>query len=191
MLRPAAQPAAQAWDVRLTGPAEAVYRDLVRLAGDAEERGDLTSSHCTTLRMVDEVLDRVILQNPIDRRHALAGDLSNIYRYRKGRMRIYWIASSQLRQVAVLFISDSPRKEGDAHDPYRVFGRMVMSGQFNEFFKQLGVKVRDGVGEHYDTHQPPPRAPAPRVDSPRRAVYHPPEFRQPGRTLPAERCPSG
>lgn len=128
------------------------YREIVRLARAAEERKDFTSSHCTTLRMVDEVLDRIIPRNPIDRRHALAGDLANIYRYRKGRMRIYWIASSQLRQVGVLFISDTPRKGGDAYDPYRVFGRMVMSGQFNEFFKQLGVKLPDRVSEHYDAH---------------------------------------
>lgn len=102
--------------------------------------------------MVDEVLDRVIPQHPIDRRHALAGDLSNVYRYRKGRMRIYWIASSRLRQVGVLFISDTPRKEGDAYDPYRVFGRMVMSGRFNEFFRQLGVKLPDRVSEHHEAH---------------------------------------
>lgn len=101
--------------------------------------------------MVDEVLDRIIPHNPIDRRDALAGDLSNIYRFRKGRMRIYWIASSEQRLVVVLFISDTPRKQGDAYDPYQLFGRMVMSGQFDAFFAQLGVKL-PGVREEYQTH---------------------------------------
>lgn len=102
--------------------------------------------------MVDEVLDRIIRQNPIDRRHALSGDLSNIFRFRKGRMRICWIASSARRQVVVLFISDTPRKEGDAYDPYELFGRRVLSGQFNAFFERLGVKLRDGARTEYETH---------------------------------------
>ena len=150
--QPAPQPPAKSWEIRLAEPAEAVYEELVRLAGEAVDRKDFTSSHCTTLRMVDEVLDRVIPHNPIDRRNALAGALSNIYRFRKGRMRIYWIASSERGQVVVLFISDTPRKEGDAYDPYEVFGRMVMSGRFAEFFEQLGVKLPDRVREGYEAH---------------------------------------
>jgi mRNA-degrading endonuclease RelE of RelBE toxin-antitoxin system len=127
----------------LAEPAELVYKELSRLASEAEGRGDPTNNHCTTLRMVDEVLDRIIPHNPIDRRNALAANLSNIYRYGKGRMRIFWIASSQKRKVYVLYISEAPRKEGDAYDPYEVFGRMVLTGRFNAFFDELGVRLSD------------------------------------------------
>jgi len=102
--------------------------------------------------MVDEVLDRVIPHNPIDRRNALVGNLSNIYRYGKGRIRIFWIASSQKRKVYVLYISDRPRKEGDAYDPYEVFGRMVLSGRFSAFFDELGVRLSEVAGTGYEAH---------------------------------------
>ena len=138
------------WTIRLAEPAEAVYRELNQKAMEAEERNDATSAHCKTLRMVDEMLDRLIPQNPIDHKNALAGNLSNIFRYKKGRMRIYWIASSVRREVVVLFISDTPRKEGDAHDPYEMFSRMVMSGKYNEIFKKLGVRLPPGTA--YETH---------------------------------------
>src|SRR5262245_16606182 len=117
------------YTVRLTETAKATYAEITSLAQEAEEKGDHTSNHCTTLRMVDDVLDTIIPHDPISRKHALAGQLSNIFRYKKGRMRIYWIASSELREVIVLFISDRPRKEGDIHDPYQVFGKLVMSGK--------------------------------------------------------------
>jgi len=146
------RPAEPKWEIQLAEPAEVVYRELLRLAHDAEGRGEPSSNHCTTLRMVDEVLDRLIPHNPIDRRNALVGNLSNIYRYSKGRIRIFWIASSQKRKVYVLYISDRPRKEGDAYDPYEVFGRMVLSGRFSAFFDELGVRLSEVAGTGYEAH---------------------------------------
>ena len=143
--RPAPPPTQPAWDIRLAEPAEAVYRELARRAGEAESRGDAGSRHCATLRMVDEVLDTIIPHNPIDRRNALAGNLSNVCRHAKGRMRIFWIASSRKRKVVVLHISYTPRKEGDAYDPYEVFSRMVLSGRFKEFFDELGVRLSEAA----------------------------------------------
>ena len=105
--------------------------------------------------MVDEVLDKLIPHNPIDRRNALVGNLSNIYRYGKGRIRIF-CASSQKRKVYVLYISDTPRKEGDAYDPYEVFGRMVLSGRFNTFFDELGVRLSDAARSSYEAVSPQP-----------------------------------
>lgn len=139
------RPSRPTWDVRLAEPAETVYRELARRAREAESRGDLGNRHRATLRVVDEVLDTIIPHNPIDRRNALAGNLSNIYRYAKGRMRFFWIASSRKRKVFVLHISDTPRKEGDVHDPYEVFSRMVLSGRFKEFFDELGVRLSEAA----------------------------------------------
>jgi mRNA-degrading endonuclease RelE of RelBE toxin-antitoxin system len=90
--------------------------------------------------MVRDALKNFIPRNPIDRRYALAGDLSNIFRLQKGRMRITWIASSRQRKVCILFVSETLRKAGDTNDPYAIFARLVMSGQYNEFFQMLGVK---------------------------------------------------
>jgi hypothetical protein len=118
---------------------------MVERVRAAEARGDMNSAHHTPLRMVNEVLDVVIPHDPINRRHALSGFLSNIFRYSKGRMRICWIASSEKRQVTVLFISDTPRKAGDRSDPYVMFEQMVRSGTFDRVFSDLGVRRPPGV----------------------------------------------
>lgn len=99
------------------------------------------------LKMVDGVLDR-IPHDPINKRYALSGPLANIFRMKKGRLRICWLASSQKREVTVLFISETLRKEGDVRDPYKVFTDLVMSGRFDEVFDRLGVKRPTRLGVH-------------------------------------------
>lgn len=138
---PKPAPSSQPYTLEMTATAKAVYLDLHRKSKEAEERGDATNAHCTAFRMVREAIKFVIPNTPTDKRYALAGDLSNIYRIKKGRMRICWVASSRLRRICILFISESVRKEGDMNDPYRVFANMVMSGQFNDVFGQLGVRI--------------------------------------------------
>ncbi|HZS28661.1 MAG TPA: type II toxin-antitoxin system YhaV family toxin [Candidatus Angelobacter sp.] len=134
-------PSSQPYTLEMTATAKAVYLDLHKKSKEAEERGDATSAHCTAFRMVYEAIKFVIPAAPVDKRYALAGDLSNIYRVKKGRMRICWVASSRLRRICIIFISESLRKQGDVNDPYRVFANMVMSGQFNDVFGQLGVRI--------------------------------------------------
>lgn len=142
----AAEPAAVAvsssapYEVLLTESAETVYVDLYSRAKAAEERNDPTNAACTTFRMVSETIKNIIPKDPINKRYALTGELSNIFRIQKGRLRICWIASSKLRKVFILFISETMRKAGDANDPYRIFTKIVMSGELDEFFTKLGVK---------------------------------------------------
>ncbi len=93
--------------------------------------------------MVDEALDRLIPHDPVNRQYALTGALSRIFRIKKGRLRICWLVSSAQREIVILFISDTLRKEGDARDPYQLFTRLVMSGEFDEIFDRLGVKRPD------------------------------------------------
>ena len=131
----------KSYALEMTASAEAVYQDLYRKSKEAEDRGDSTNSHCTTFKMVRDTIKNVIQANPLDKRYALAGDLSNIFRVKKGRLRICWIASSKARTIVVLFISETLRKEGDINDPYRVFANMVMSGRFDNFFSRLGVRI--------------------------------------------------
>jgi hypothetical protein len=138
---PKAASSSKPYALEMTASAEAVYQDLYRKCKEAEERGDLTSCHYTTFRMVQDTIKNVIQVNPLDKKYALAGDLSNIFRVKKGRMRICWIAASRGRTIVVLFISETLRKEGDINDPYRVFASMVMSGQFDNIFGRLGVRI--------------------------------------------------
>jgi mRNA-degrading endonuclease RelE of RelBE toxin-antitoxin system len=91
--------------------------------------------------MVREAVRHIIPNDPINRRHALRGDLSNIFRLRKGRLRICWIASSRIRRVCILFISESLRKEGDANDPYVIFQGLLDSGMFDTIIAKYGVRV--------------------------------------------------
>jgi|SRR5262245_37939698 len=135
------RPSAERYSIDMLLGAEEVYIDLYKKAKDAEKRGDYTSSHCTTLRMIQEAIKDFIPQNPLNPKYALSGELANIFRIKKGRFRICWIASSKLKRICVLYISENLRKEGDINDPYRVFAQMVMSGKFNDVFGQLGVRM--------------------------------------------------
>jgi len=128
------------YEVELTKSAELVYADLYHRAVDAESKGDPTNSVCTTFRMVRDAIKNIIPSDPTNKRYALAGELSNIFRLHKGRLRICWIASSAQRKVCILFISETLRKEGDVNDPYRVFSKRLAAGEFDELFSRMGVR---------------------------------------------------
>lgn len=136
----AVPPSVSPYAVSMSKSAEAVYVEMYKRCKEAEHRGDLTNRHCTMFHMVRDAIKDFIPKNPLDKRYALTGDLSNIFRMHKGRMRICWIASSGTRRVCILFISETLRKAGDINDPYALFAGMVMSGQYNELFDMLGVK---------------------------------------------------
>lgn len=142
---------AELFSVDMTASAEAVYVDLYRKSKDAKRRGDYTNSHCTVFNMIREAVREIIPRDPLDKKYGLSGHLSNVFRIKKGRYRICWIASSQLRKVCILYISESLRKEGDIGDPYRIFAQAVMSGQFNDMFAQLGVRMPQLKGQNPKT----------------------------------------
>ena len=130
----------KAYDVRLSATAEAAYENFYDLAEAAKLRGDLSNQHITTLRMIDEVLEKIIPRDPFNKKYALQGDLAKIFRYWKGRLRICWMGSSTRRRIYVIFISETLRKEGDVTDPYVLLGRLVKSGQFDSIFDELGMQ---------------------------------------------------
>lgn len=132
------------FEVDMTASAEAVYVSMARLARDAEAAGDYANSHCTAFNMVREAVKKIIPNDPLNRKHALRGELSNIFRLRKGRLRICWIASSRLGRVCVLFISETLRKEGDASDPYAIFQSLLESGIFDGVIAKYGVRRLPG-----------------------------------------------
>jgi len=129
------------YTVEMTASAEAAYKDFYRKAKVAEDLGHPESQHCTTFRMLQEAIKTLVPRDPLNKEYALRGALSNIFRMRKGRMRIMWIASSEKRRICILFISETLRKEGDANDPYEKFNRLMSSGEFSGALKELGVRV--------------------------------------------------
>lgn len=142
-------PKSKPYEIELSSAAEAVYIGFRRRALVAQERGASFNYHITAFNVLRDAF-RLIQANPLDRRYALAGNLSSMYRLKKGRMRICWIASLEQRRICILYISETLRKDGDAHDPYAIFTKMVMSGQFNELFRDLGIGSPVGKsGESY------------------------------------------
>jgi len=134
---------ASSYLVELTQEAERVYERLYEEAHECLEAGDSTNSKVTTFRMIEEVLDKIIPHDPFNPSRALTGTFSNIFRVKKGRMRVCYIGSSQGKKIIVLYISETPRKQGDLNDPYSVFSRMVLSGRFDKFFDIIGVRRPD------------------------------------------------
>ena len=72
--------------------------------------------------MVRDAIKITIANDPLNKKYALRDQLSKMFRLRKGRLRICWIASSRVRRVCILFISETLRKKGDASDPSSYFG---------------------------------------------------------------------
>jgi hypothetical protein len=120
--------------------AQAAYAGYFDKAETAKARGDYASAHITALNMIDEVIEKIVPRDPFNKRYALTGRLSRIFRMQKGRLRVTWIGSSQQRVIYVLFISETLRKAGDVNDPYRLLTNMVLSGEFDQLFEELGLK---------------------------------------------------
>jgi mRNA-degrading endonuclease RelE of RelBE toxin-antitoxin system len=131
----------QSYKVELTPIAEKIYEEIHADAQACIATGDHTNAKLTTLRMVDDAIDNIIPHDPFSTTNALSGPLSNIFRVKKGRLRIYYAASSQEKKIVILYISQTLRKAGDVNDPYSIFTRLVMTGRFKEVFSRLGVRI--------------------------------------------------
>jgi mRNA-degrading endonuclease RelE of RelBE toxin-antitoxin system len=131
----------QSYRVELTPTAQKAYEEIHADAQACIEAGDGSNAKVITLRMVDDAIDNIIPHDPLAVRNALSGPLSNLFRVKKGRLRIYYAASSTERKVVILFISQTLRKAGDVNDPYSIFTRLVMTGRFDQVFAQLNVRI--------------------------------------------------
>ncbi len=131
----------QAYKIELTPTAQKTYEDMYSEAQACMAAGDKANAKVTALNMVDDAIDNIIPHDPFSRSNSLTGPLANLYRVKKGRMRIYYAASSRDKRIVILYISETPRKAGDINDPYAIFTRMVMTGRFNEIFTELNVRI--------------------------------------------------
>ena len=137
------QPAAL--EVRMSRAAEAAYEKYYERAEQARQRGEHTSYHITALNMIDDVIENVIPRDPFNKKYALSGELSRIFRAKKGRLRICWVGSSSARVVYVIFISETLRKDGDVNDPYSILTGLVLSGKYDHVFEQLGLRKPSSI----------------------------------------------
>ena len=129
------------YSIHLTPQAEAEYTALQQRAKGPLSRGDSTNAHVKKLRMVDELIDKIIPNNPRDPSRALVGPLRNVYRVKKSRLRLCYIASPESKQIIILYISspNRPRRAGDRQDPYKLLARTLSSGRFDQYFDDLGL----------------------------------------------------
>jgi hypothetical protein len=126
--------------IELSEVAENVYHRLYKDAQKCIGGGDEHSSRVKQFRIVEDTLDRLIPHDPFAPERALSGVLAGIFRIKKGRLQICCVADSATRRIVVLYISKTPRKEGDSHDPYRALTRLVRSGNFKGTLDAFGFK---------------------------------------------------
>jgi hypothetical protein len=136
---------AEGYVIEMSEQAQAAYTAFFERAETAKTRGDISNYHITALNMIDEVIENIIPRDPFNKRYALSGNLSRIFRMQKGRLRISWVGSSEKRKICIVFISETLRKDGDVNDPYRLLSTLVLSGQFDEIFEELGLRRPSSV----------------------------------------------
>jgi len=125
--------------VFLSTAAESAYEGFYSRAATSRDRGETTSHHLTALNMIDEVIAKTIPQDPFNIKYALQGDLSGIFRMKKGRLGICWMGRPNHKAIFVVFISETLRKDEDVNAPYRLVTRMMMSGECDEVLEALGL----------------------------------------------------
>jgi mRNA-degrading endonuclease RelE of RelBE toxin-antitoxin system len=70
-------------------------------------------------------------------KNRLSGELAGVLRIKKGRFRLFYLASTEKAAAVVLFIGY--RKEGDKHDAYVEFERHLKRGAFDQQVAELGL----------------------------------------------------
>lgn len=130
---------AHEYTVELTPTAEKVYHRAFEEAQQCVRRGDATNARVKHFRIIQEALETIIPHDPFNPKRALSGSLTNIFRVKKGRIRICYIGSSMRKRIVVLYIADTPRKAGDRNDPYAILERILRAGDCDSIFDALGI----------------------------------------------------
>jgi hypothetical protein len=129
--------------IQLTATAEAAYSRFCNEAENCVARGDESNPHVKFFRALNDALAKDIPSDPFNRKMALSGSLSNIFRFSRENLRICYLGHGQQRRIIVLYICQSKAEESDS---YATFAYMVMSGKFDGAFASLGLKPPDRQG---------------------------------------------
>ncbi|MDA1315879.1 MAG: type II toxin-antitoxin system YhaV family toxin [Acidobacteria bacterium] len=130
---------ASGYTVEFTATAEKIYNRAFEEARKCVTAGDPVNAKVKRFQILQEALDTILPHDPFSRKRALSGSLANIFRIKKGRIRICYIGASEQKRLIVLYISESPRKAGDSNDPYAILNRILRSGDCDAFFDDLGI----------------------------------------------------
>jgi len=130
--------------IQLTATAEAAYTRCRDEAATCIAEGDECNPKVKLFEALDEALTKTIPSDPFNQKMALAGSLSNIFRFSGENLRVCYLAHGSQRRIIVLYICQS---SADENDSYATFAYMVMSGKFDAAFASLGLRPpdRDGV----------------------------------------------
>jgi mRNA-degrading endonuclease RelE of RelBE toxin-antitoxin system len=86
-------------------------------------------------------LARDLLRYPhlaTDTKWALKGELAGVYRVKQGRrFRVLYIFSKRKMLLVILFMGE--RKDGDKHDVYEHFKRLLRRGVFDPQLQEVGL----------------------------------------------------
>ena len=126
------------YEVQLSEVAQKTYERMWSAARACLDRGDEANAHVKQFRILEDALDNIIPHNPLSPERRLSGALSGIYRVKKGRMRICYIADAAAKIIRIIYISDTPRKAGDSNDPYSILTKLIDSRN-DDILDQLGV----------------------------------------------------
>jgi mRNA-degrading endonuclease RelE of RelBE toxin-antitoxin system len=88
---------AHPYKIELTATAEQSYERVYSEAKPHLDSGETSHRKVKLLRFIDECIDKIIPYDPFNAKRALVGALSNVFRVKKGRIRICYIGSSRDR----------------------------------------------------------------------------------------------
>lgn len=129
--------------IQLTATAEATYSRCWSEAEECIANGDEHNPKVKFFRILKDALTVGIPSDPFNRKMALAGSLSNIFRFSRENLRICYLGHGKQRRIVVLCICQAGAEESDS---YATFAYMVMSGKFDAAFACLGLKPPDREG---------------------------------------------
>jgi hypothetical protein len=129
--------------IQLTATAEAVYMRCRDEAAACIATGDKCNPKIKLFQALDEALTKTIPADPFNQKMALAGSLSNIFRFSGENLRVCYLGHGSQRRIIVLYICESSAEETDS---YATFAYMVMSGKFDAAFASLGLRPPDRDG---------------------------------------------
>jgi len=129
--------------IHLTATAETAYTRCRDEATTCISQGDECNPKVKLFQALDEALSKTIPSDPFNLKMALAGSLSNIFRFSRENLRVCYLGHGPQRRIIVLYICQSSAEENDS---YATFAYMVMSGKFDAAFASLGLKPPDRDG---------------------------------------------
>ncbi len=129
--------------IQLTATAETEYTHFCDEAESCISKGDDCNPKVKLFRTLDEALTKTIPSDPFNRKMALSGPLSSIFRFSLEDLRVCYLGQGQESRIIVLYICQA---SGEEDDSYATFAYMVMSGKFDAAFASLGLKPPDRTG---------------------------------------------